>query len=381
MCSMSDWNDERLARAVLSQVCEPGDPRLTRLISGHGAADALAALRRSGHDSAWVRRARTADASALVDRAERLRLRYLMPSDAEWPAGLADLDRCEEIGGMGGAPLGLWVLGTARLDQWLGNAVAIVGARAATRYGEVVATELAGQLSAGRYDYTVVSGGAFGIDASAHKGALTVGGRTIGVYAGGLHEPYPKQNARLFERLAVEQLVISEVAPGLPPTRAGFLARNRLIAALGLGCVVVEAAQRSGAQNTASWAAALGRAVMAVPGSVDSAMSVGCHRLIRDGQATLVADSNDVAALLAPIGRGPVLPSRGEQRPLDLLDPRLLAIREAMPGRRAASAGEVAIACGHPVPDVVAALIELEQLGMVRRTADGTWRLGRPAGA
>ena len=152
---MSDWNDERLARAVLSQVCEPGDLRLTRLISGHDAADALAALRRSGHDSAWARRARTADESALVDRAERLRLRYLMPSDAEWPAGLADLDRCEEIGGMGGAPLGLWVLGTPRLDRWLGNGVAIVGARAATRYGEVVATELAGQ-SAGRYDYTVV---------------------------------------------------------------------------------------------------------------------------------------------------------------------------------------------------------------------------------
>lgn len=380
MCSMTRWDEERLARAVLSQVCEPGDPRLPGLIEAYGAVDALAALRRSGHDSAWVRRARVADEQALVDLAEDLRLRYLIPSDDQWPAGLADLDCCEGVGGMGGPPLGLWVRGAPPLNSWLGKGVAIVGARAATSYGQVVATQLAGQLAGEDFDYTVVSGGAYGIDAAAHRGALAAGGRTIGVYAGGLHEPYPRGNARLFEQLAADQLVISEVAPGVTPTRAGFLARNRLIAALGLGCVVVEAAQRSGAQNTASWAAGLGRTVMAVPGPVHSAMSVGCHRLIRDGQATLVADSSDVAALLAPVGRGPDLPTRGEQRPLDLLEPRLLTVREAMPGRRAASASQVAVACGQPVPDVVAALIELEQMGLVRRTADGAWRPRRLTG-
>ena len=203
--------------------------------------------------------------------------------------------------------------------------------------------------------------------------------RTVGIYAGGLNEAYPRGNVRLFDQMADSQLVVSEVAPGVRPTRAGFLARNRLIAALGLGCLVVEAAQRSGALNTASWAGELGRVVMAVPGSVHSGQSRGCHRLIRDGQATLVADCEDVVALLAPVGRGPDLPERGEQRPLDLLEPRLLTVREAMPGRRPVTASELGSLCGQPVPDVVGALMELELLGLVCRQADGSWRLRRPS--
>ena len=195
-----------------------------------------------------------------------------------------------------------------------------------------------------------------------------------------MDQPYPRGNVRLFEQLAAEALVISELAPGIHPTRAGFLARNRLIAALSLGTVVVEAAQRSGARNTATWAAELGRVVMAVPGSVHSAMSTGCHRLIRDGQATLVTDSHDVAALIAPMGRGPLLPTGGACRPLDLLDPELLAIREAMPGRRAVTASELAVGCGRRVPEYCAALIELEQADLVRREEDGAWRLRRPSG-
>lgn len=375
---MTYWNAERLARAVLSQVCEPGDPRLTKLVAHYGAVAAVAALRRGGDQSAWGRRAVAADEAELVARAERLNLRYTIPTDQEWPQALADLAHCEPVGGMGGQPLGLWVLGEPPLASWLGEAVAIVGARAATRYGESVATELAGRLSSDDFGFTVVSGGAYGIDAAAHRGALASGGRTVGIYAGGLNEAYPRGNARLFDQMAADQLVVSEVAPGVRPSRAGFLARNRLIAALGLGCLVVEAAQRSGALNTASWAGELGRVVMAVPGSVHSGLSRGCHRLIRDGQATLVADCDDVAALLAAVGRGPELPARGEQRPLDLLEPRLLTVREAMPGRRPVTASELGSVCGKPVPDVVGALIELEQLGLVRREADGLWRLRRP---
>ncbi len=376
---MTSWDDERLARAVLSGVCEPADPRLEPLLGEHGAVAALAALRHGADDSAWARRARAADEQALVRVAAELGLRYVIPTDEEWPTQLSDLGRCAAVGGMGGVPLGLWVLGSPPLAQWLADAVAVVGARAATRYGEAVAGDLAARLATAQpTGYTVVSGGAYGIDAAAHWAVLGSAGRTLGVYAGGLDEPYPKGNSRLFEHLATDHLVISELAPGIRATRAGFLARNRLIAALSQGTVVVEAAARSGARNTASWAGELGRVVMAVPGSVHSGMSVGCHRLIRDGQANLVCDSDDVAALLAPIGSGPDLPTLGAQRPLDGLEVELLEVREAMPGRGGIQASELAEKCGRPVPSTVAALVELELLGLVRRNDLGDWRLRRP---
>lgn len=377
---MTDWDDERVARAVLSGVCEAGDPRLAALIGEHSAAAALAALRRVNEESAWARRARASDERALVEMADRIGVRFVMPSDSEWPAALNDLANGAEVGGMGGMPLGLWVLGEPALADWLGQGVAVVGARAATHYGEAVAGDFAARLAAEQIGggFTVVSGGAYGIDAAAHRGALAAGGRTIGVFAGGLDEPYPRGNSRLFELLASEQLVISEVAPGLRPTRAGFLARNRLIAALGLGTVVVEAAARSGARNTAAWAAELGRVVMAVPGSVHSGMSVGCHRMIRDGEATLVADSDDVCALLAKLGAAPQLPIRGQPRPLDQLAPELLAVREAMPGRGSVQASDLAIRCGAALPATMAALAELELLGLVRMDEVGGWRLRRP---
>lgn len=378
---MTTWDAERLARAVLSQVCEPGAGRLGRLIDEQGAAAAVAALRDSTADSSWVRRAKMIDEATVVRQAATHRLRYVIPGDDEWPAGLDDLAHCEPVAGLSGAPLGLWVLGSQPLATWLGGAVGIVGARAATRYGEAVAVDLAAGLAdPDDKNLTVVSGGAYGIDAAAHRGAIAAQGRTIGVYAGGLDQPYPRGNARLFEQLAADHLVISEVGPGIGPTRAGFLARNRLIAALGAGTVVVEAAQRSGARNTATWAAELGRVVMAVPGPVHSAMSSGCHRMIRDGQANLVTDRDDVAALLAPVGRGPDLPTGGAQRPLDGLDAGLLQVREAMPGGQSIAAAELAVRCGQPVPRVVGALVELETLGLVGHDPEGRWRLRRPPG-
>lgn len=376
---MTEWSARRLAIAVLSYACDPGDQRLSRLVAAHGPEATVAGLRRGGDDSVWSRRTRAVDEHSLAQRATEHGLRLVTPDDPEWPWQLADFERGVQVGGMGGVPLGLWVGGTPRLDEWLGDGVAIVGARAATRYGEAVATEMAARLSSEAPTYTVVSGGAYGIDAAAHRGALAAGGRSIGVYAGGLDEPYPRGNARIFEQLQADHLVISEVAPGVRVQRSSFLARNRLIAALTLGAVVVEAAARSGARNTATWASELGRIVMAVPGSVHSAASVGCHRLIRDAQATLVTDSDDVAALLAPVGSGPQLSVRGAQRPLDDLAPELLAVREAMPGRGVISAGELAGRCGQPVPEIVGQLIELEQLALVSRDENGQWRLKRPA--
>lgn len=375
---MSGLDEERQARAVLTSICEPGHLKLARLISEHGPIATVDALRCSGTESAWGQRARKADGATLLVEAKQWGIRFVIPGDEEWPVQLDDLEHGAEVQGLGGIPVGLWVAGPWSLRAWARSSVAVVGARAATRYGEAVASDLAAHLASGPGEYSVVSGGAYGIDAAAHRGAMVCDGRTIGVYAGGLDEPYPRGNARLFEELKGKHVVVSEVAPGIHVTRAAFLARNRLIAALTVGTVVVEAAARSGARNTASWAAALGRVVMAVPGSVHSAMSVGCHRLIRDGQATLVCDADDVKALLAPVGLGPDLPERGADRVLDDVDPHLLAIREAMPARGAVGPPELAEKCGQTVPRVVAGLVELEILGLVKQDEQGMWRLKRP---
>lgn len=369
-----NWDQERVARAALTAICEPADPRVGPLLAEHGAAASLAALRRLGDQTTWGRRAVALDETALIDRAKRQGLRFIVPGDAGWPPQLADLDACEPVGGMAGAPVGLWLAGPGELPPQSEAAIGVVGARAATRYGEAVATTLASELSG----FSIISGGAYGIDAAAHRGALAGDVATIGVFAGGLDEPYPRGNSALFERLRAEQLVVSELAPGIRAQRAAFLARNRLIAALGCGTVVVEAALRSGARNTASWAAALGRVVMAVPGPVHSAMSAGCHVLIRDAEANLVTGAADVRALASPLGKGPELPTRGASRLFDELDADLLAVREAMPARGPISAGELAMRCGRSLPDTMGALTELEVLELVRRDHEGGWRLKRP---
>lgn len=376
---MTEWDQERRARAVLTYICEPGHLKLARLVASHGAVATVDALRRNGDESAWARRAKMTDEDALVERAEQAQLRFVIPGDAEWPVQLDDLAHHAEIQGLGGLPVGLWAAGPLPVAEFAPRSVAVVGARAATRYGEAVTSDLVGGLTSD--GYTVVSGGAYGIDAAAHRAALACGGRTVGVYAGGLDEAYPRGNLRLFEELKTEHLVVSEMAPGVRVSRSAFLARNRLIAALTIGTVVVEAAARSGARNTASWANELGRVVMAVPGPVFSGMSTGCHRLIRDGQATLVADVDDIRAQLAPLGVGPLLAERGPDRLLDDVEPELLAVREAMPARGGISTSDLAVKCGHPVPRILGALAELEVLGLVGQDQTGAWRLKRPTSA
>ena len=196
--------------------------------------------------------------------------------------------------------------------------------------------------------------------------------------AGGLDEPYPRGNAPLFDHLGREHLLVSEVPVGIRPTRVGFLARNRLIAALTAGTVVVEAAARSGARNTASWAGELGRVVMAVPGSVHSAMSVSCHRMIRDGEAVLVSNAADVLTLLEPIGKGPQPATGGAERLLDTLPEGQRRVREALPGRGSRTASELSLRSGVCLQDCLAALIELEATSMVARRGDNGWALALP---
>ena len=368
------WDEERRARAALTFICEPGDPSLVRRLSDVGAAEMLGQLRSGRGTPAQVRRARAVSVQDLCGQADRYRLRLVVPGDDEWPEATADLNLVEPVGGMSGGPVALWVKGPGHLREYTDAAVAIVGSRAATAYGENVALDLAADLSS---DWPVVSGLAYGIDAAAHRGAIAAGGRTVAIFAGGLDECYPRGNSAIFEELVQHHVAVAELPPGIRPTRAGFLARNRLIAALSLGTIVVEAGARSGARNTVHWAEMLSRVTMAVPGPVTSAMSVTPHRLIRDGEAVLVADSADVRAMLAPLGKGPTLPIRGADRVLDDLTPNLQRAREAVPGCGFCTTAEIAMRAGMEYADCLAALVELQLLHLVAEEGADRWRLPR----
>jgi DNA processing protein len=219
----------------------------------------------------------------------------------------------------------------------------------------------------------VVSGGAYGIDAAAHRGALAVGGPTMCVVANGVDMTYPPGNARLFDALAKDHLLVSELPPGAHPTRMRFLARNRLIAALSRGTVVVEAALRSGARNTASWTVECSRHLMAVPGSIHSTMSAAPHLMIRNGQATLVTSAAEVLELISEFGQHTLTVPHGASRPTDELDGARLAVFEAVPARRRASVGAIAMTAGLSVPECLGHLGALEVAGLVHGTAIG-WR-------
>jgi DNA processing protein len=246
-----------------------------------------------------------------------------------------------------------------------------VGARACSAYGSRVAADLAAELA--ERGVTVVSGGAFGIDAAAHAGAMAVGGPTIAVLANGVDVAYPLGNRNLLESIARDRLVVSELPPGAHPTRVRFLARNRLIAALARGTVVVEAALRSGARNTASWATGCARPLMAVPGPVHSVLSAAPHLMVRNGQATLVTSAADVLELISGMGEFTLAVPHGPGRATDRLDEGQLAVFEAVPARRRASVGEIAIVACRTVPECLAHLSALEAAGLVDGTALG-WR-------
>jgi len=204
---------------------------------------------------------------------------HIYPSDTAYPAALTALTPAPE----------LWLQGTVVPDDAL--AVAIVGARRASAYGVEVAERLASDLAA--RGVTIVSGLARGIDTAAHRGALAAGGRTIAVLGAGVDVVYPPENVALAREVAAHGALLTQFAPGMPPLPQNFPTRNRTLAALALGVVVVEAAERSGSLITAGFAGDLGREVFAVPGKITSPTSAGAHKLLRDG-ATLVERWSDV---------------------------------------------------------------------------------------
>jgi len=303
---------------------------------------------------------------ALIERWENDGCRLVCPDEPEWPTQLDDLGDVK--------PIVLWLRGKADLRFACLRSVAVVGSRAATAYGSLVATELAADLA--ERSVTVISGGAYGIDAGAHRGALAAGGSTIAVLASGLAFGYPRGHDELFSTISDTGVLVSESPPERAPTRPGFLVRNRLIAALSRGTVVVEAALRSGALNTAKHARELNRPVMAVPGPVTSAQSAGCHELIRDAGATCVTGSADVFELIAPLGEaeGDLLP--GSVLPAEQLDPVSAAVLRTMNTRTGRGLATIATLAGVDLDTAMRCLGLLSAAGLAERCDHG-WRVRR----
>lgn len=359
---------ERQAWVALNALAEPGDPRFARLVAQMGAPalyERLAAkLDLDGLRSQTAERLEGLDPGRVLEQAARLGVRFVVPGDEEWPEPVADLDRIEPLNQMVGAPLGLWVRGPASLADVLRDSIAIVGSRSATSYGTQVAADIAAHL-AGR-GTTIVSGAAYGIDQAAHRGALAARGPTVAVLACGVDRAYPSGHKALLDYIGETGAVVSDLRPGCAPSRHRFLSRNRLIAAMTRGTVVVEAAVRSGALNTASWAQRLQRPVMGVPGPVTSAPSEGVHELIRNGEASLVTRGEHVRDLSAPIGVDAWTPPRAESSAFDLLDEIDRRVLEAVPLRNSATASSLARTSGLSTQATLAALRRLEVEGWVR---------------
>jgi DNA processing protein len=376
---------ERRARVWLSGVFEPGDPVAAKLLAGFPARAVLERiLAADEHEQTrfadWRARALQVDDDRLLTAAAQVGARFVVAGDPDWPASLADLDthgRTHDSGRWNPAPLGLWLRGSASLAPATEQAVAIVGSRAATGYGEQAARELA--FGCGGHGWTVVSGGAYGIDAAAHEGALARGRPTVAVLAGGVDRPYPSGNAGLLREIADAGLLVSEAAPGAAPTKSRFLVRNRLIAALSAGTVVVEAALRSGSLSTARWARDLGRTVMGVPGLVTSMASAGVHQLLREPETVLVTDASEIVEQVAPIGSElPARPS-GPARAEDSLSADARRVLDGVPSGWAVPAETVAREAGVRASVAAEGLRELERRGLVERCGRG-WALASPPG-
>jgi len=364
---------ERYARARWSALAEPGDAdagrllaavgavRAAELLDAHASAADLASLVEGPFDDAlerWRPRARQVDTALLVRQAARFGARLVIPGDEEWPVGLDDLGEHR--------PAVLWVRGDAGLLSRLDRSIAIVGARAATGYGEHVTIEAASGLA--DRGFAIVSGAAFGIDGAAHRAALASGGPTVAFLAGGVDRFYPSAHETLLGRIVERGAVVSEVPLGTAPTKWRFLQRNRLIAASSRATVVIEAGWRSGSLNTAGHAAQLGRPLGAVPGPVTSSASAGCHRLIREYDAVCVTTAHEMAELVepasSPLPRGTAV-SAERTRVLDAL---------TRTGRDVATIAAIA---GMSLDAVRSQLGVLELDGLAISAATG-WRRAHP---
>ena len=368
--------DEAERRDAFAEVAwgfltEPGDRVAGALIRQWGATTALDhVLARpaastlttdelSGSDvaEALARWEPRMDAPALfrsLSTAVSVGAKVVRPTDSVWPAGLADL------GDHG--PRVLWCRGDVAALPQPSSAVAIVGARASTGYGEHVAMDFAAGLTS--RGFTIVSGGAYGIDGMAHRATLGCGGSTVAVLAGGIDQLYPAGHDELLRRIIASGVVVSEVSPGGAPTRWRFLQRNRLIAAIAGATVVIEAGYRSGSLNTATHARDLDRPIGVVPGPVTSGASAGCHRLLRTNPATtLVTTVADVAELFG---------SEADAERFDARDSdAVIRVLDSLSSTKSRTVSEIAAKAGIDVTTVTSTLGSLEAEGRVSRDASG----------
>lgn len=364
----------RFAAGAWTVLPEPGDGVAGAVRERLGDVRALELLIDGASASEWVRELGDTEARSIAAAltrwlprlsAERILGAFsqaaehhqtlLTRADGAWPSWLDDLGPH--------APAALWVRGNPAALTACGRSVALVGARASSGYGELVTGQLAaGLVSRG---FAVVSGGAYGIDGTAHRSALASGGTTVAILAGGLDRFYPAGNDALLRRVAETGCVIAEAPSGVPPTRWRFLARNRLIAALASATVVVEAGQRSGSINTAGHAAALGRPLGAVPGPVTSGASTGCHRLLRDYGAAVIEQAAHVVELIDGVG--------DDASPLEALTSDEVRVIDALSSRAARSVDDLAMRTGMAARDVAASLALLELAGRATERVGRGW--------
>jgi DNA processing protein len=385
---------DRFARATWTGIAEPGDRMAGLVVEALGAAGALdavvdrwppprwlAALTHTGVDGVsddeiapaierWQPRLKSETALLALRQGARFGAKLLTPNLDSWPTGLSDLGPH--------APLALWMRGTEAALASLGNSIALVGARSATNYGENVTME----ASSGLVDrgYAIVSGAAYGIDGMAHRAALASHGQTIAFLAGGVDRFYPSGHDALLTRIVQDGAILSELPCGQPPTKWRFLQRNRLIAAASQATVVIEAGWRSGSLNTAAHAASLGRPLGAVPGPVTSATSAGCHRLIRDYDAMLVTNPDEMAELVdgGPSGRVAAAQPGAIEVSAETTDsPEITRLFDALSFTAPRNTGDIAARAGLSVAAVQSLLGSLELEGRVAERERG-WVRKKP---
>jgi len=353
---------------ALSRLGEPGHAGIRDAVRQWGAVEALDRFVRGAATMNGVHPQRFCAEQLAQDRrhGEQLGARVLIPGDTDWPRQLADLEA---------PPLCLWARGPLDLAAATERSVALVGARSATAYGTQIAADLAVGLS--ERGFAIVSGGAYGIDAAAHRGALAVGGDTVAVMAGGIDRLYPASHTQLLGTIATHGAVLTEQPPGVAPIGSRFLSRNRIIAALSNGTVVVEASLRSGSLNTAGHAERIARPVGAVPGPITSMQSAGCHEFIRDMRAVLVTDAGEVADLMGTLGLDLAPVKRGEHRQTDDLEPDDRTLFEALPVRGHADVATLSRAVNSTDRAVRAGLGRLELRGLAETDGGHGWRKAR----
>lgn len=365
------------AAATWSLICEPGDTIAGFLRTQLGSVEALVQVVCGASSKAlldllpideftnqnlevtlsrslevWRGRARQADVFQSLQLLRALGGKLVTPKSKYWPEQLDDLGN--------GTPAALWALGDIYSLNATQSSVSVVGSRIISQYGKQATKDIVTALV--KRDKAIVSGGAIGVDALAHEHSLVLGSKTVAVMAGGLDRLYPRQNQELFQQIQKSGLLISEVAPGVSPTKWRFLQRNRLIAALSQATIVIEAGVRSGTINTVHHANDIGRPVGAIPGPIHSVRSAGCHELIKAGKAQLISTPMDIADLIGE--------TNYFEQPIKSLSAWEIRALDSI-GNTVSSIDEIARIGGLARFEAELALAKLAKQGLVTLTSNG----------